>query len=713
MRDVAMPAANSRKKKILGVGLLIFVVLGCLIFLLCNFRAQYAEQSLLSRQRELEQAWVAKAVDAISVWRNELVEQARFVSSSEMFRLFVMDTRQLAPGDLGRLSEPDALHSEDEVLRSMAEQLNYMQDLLKDFTRRRAWTEARILLPDASLLVGPDFSLPLDEAQKTIAMRCAAEGKAMFGPLRNTEKGIVIDMAEPLFEVLGPGEPRAVAVLFLTAPMEKPLTSFLAHQGDSRATMWPRILDRGPNGLSMVMAEAGMTVLVALPPEIGHLPDYAFARRQALDGHGEVYSMGATPLGLDWRFVLEAPASDVDAAISDQKMQIYGLGALASIVLALLGAFVWANATSKQHRARVAELTRLNQQIERQRLMLKSINASMDAGLLLVDDHNDVLVCNPNFLRMLNISDIPEHTPLSQALAPDLALKLQGDMTRVKEEEKSASTEIRLENGALVPAGDRAGERLGEGGNRLYRVTFFPYVENTGSSERRGAGCVAIFQDITKFRIDSKIRAQREAAVLSALGRAIESVDPNLVGHSDKMAELAGLLAKSMNMDGRDAETLRLSALLSQVGKIFVPNELLTRRGKLTPEEMAEVQKAPQHADRILHDLHFDLPVRETVRQIGERMDGSGSPDGLRGYEISLCGRALAVINAFIAMTSPRAWRGGDAMDTRQAIDILAADPRFDRDVVKALALIGTDAINKAIFGQSGGEKAPRRDEKS
>ena len=84
--------------------------------------------------------------------------------------------------------------------------------------------------------------------------------------------------------------------------------------------------------------------------------------------------------------------------------------------------------------------------------------------------------------------------------------------------------------------------------------------------------------------------------------------------------------------------------------------------------------------------------MRETVREMGERMDGSGSPQGLRGEEISRAGRVLAVVNAFVAMTSPRAWRGDKGMDPAEAVRQLSSDLRFDQDVVAALARVAGSA---------------------
>ena len=177
--------------------------------------------------------------------------------------------------------------------------------------------------------------------------------------------------------------------------------------------------------------------------------------------------------------------------------------------------------------------------------------------------------------------------------------------------------------------------------------------------------------------------------------RAIESVDVNLIGHSMKMEHVADLLSGAMSLPDKDRETLRLAARLSQVGKIFVPRELLTKKGKLTPEEQAEVMRAPEYAYGILRDMQFNLPVPDAVFQMGERMDGSGLPQHLAGEAINHNARILAVVNAFCAMVSPRSYRAG--MQPEEAVTLLMKDKGFDSQIVSALANVAAADLQQAI----------------
>lgn len=688
------------KKKIFLVCLIAFAFAVALAWIICDLRVRYASQSILQQQREIEQSRLDKSLDAIRVWRNEIVEQARFISSSEMFRLFVVDAKSFTEGELASLADPDTLHHPDEQLRSMAEQYTYIQDLLKDFTRRRAWNDARILLPDGKPLAEPRFSSPLSESQMELARKAAESGKPLFGPVRPGENGLVMDMADPLFEVLGAADPKTVAVLLSSVPMEKPLATFLARGTEKADALLPRVVFKDDTGFHMVLQHQAKIMLEPVAVSMNNLENMPFGLHDALDGHGQVYSMGGRPTALNWLFVLEKPASEVNELIESQKMQIYGLGFLGSIVFALFIAWLWSGYISRRHEADAIRYEGLYHTIRNQKMMLDSINASFQAGLALIDSYGRVQMSNPAFREICgDPEEINQGTPLVAALPDKAAITLLEEINRVNLAGHSADTEMKLD---------------GNKGEVLYRVTLYPYSDQDEAGGKF-SGCVVVFKDITEFRKRAELQRKkaeaerlRQEALISAFVRAVESIDPNLVGHSDKMAGVSRLLAKELELNEAGEQTLLLSAKLSQVGKIYIPRELLLKQGKLTEEELKEVRRAPEYADRILHDLQFDLPVRETVALIGERIDGSGKPNGLTGDKISLEGRALAVVNAFIGMTSPRAWRNDDGMSVEQAIRNLAQNAGFDQGVVSALARLNPLVLEKIVrSGNKVSKEAP------
>lgn len=681
-------------KAVIGVGLLLFIIIAIIAAFICEYRLENAVQSILTRQRELQQAVLDKSMDSVRVWRAELTNQAKFISSSDMFRLFITDAKNLSKAEAEELARPDALHSQNDSVRLMAEQRAYLQDLLGNFVQRRAWTEARITTPEGEDLVARDFAIPLNKEQTELISDAVKSGSQTFGPIRQSENGLVMDMADPLYEVQGTGEPRCVAALLLSVPMDRPLVTFLSNSAQQKDVAACRIVEDNLGEYHVIYLNGSHPTLQLLNHKIpsGSLP---FEERSGLTSPEQMYSLGAELTLLKWQMVVETPASIINERIDSQRWQIYGLGVVCSLGLALLGALLWANATSRKRKERVAQLEKLNNTINQQKLLLDGINSSLDVGLLLVDDNGIIKVANQAFKNKIIQADKDlEQSALAAVLPTEPALKIGSAMAGVCRENKHSNIEIVLHNK--------------DGKERLYRVSLFPYRAKQGESCSSGEGCVGIFQDITEFRQRAIVARKRQQALLRAMDRALESVDPNLVGDSGKMARLGALLGKELNLTAEEFETVQLAALLSQIGKLFVPKELLQKTGKLTPEERQEVARAPEHADRILKDLNFDLPVRETIRELNEKMDGSG-PFGMKGDQISKCGRVLSLANAFVGMTNYRAWKTTRPDTPAEAVEKLAkSQGLFDAEVLKALRRLDIRAIIEALSEDSDLEKSAK-----
>lgn len=669
-----------KKAAVAAVSLSLLVVAAAIAYGLCTLQLKNVTQDILNNQREVQQSWVDKSQESIRAWHTAVVEQARLVSSAEMFRLFAVDVRNLGHNGQARLSAPDAMSHSDESLRNLAEQMGYMQDLLQDFSRSKGWISAKMVSPKGSPFVVRMGDTPLDEAQIALAARAVEQKTVVFGPVRALGNSVVMDLADPMYEVLGRGENAPVAVFFATIPMDRVLTSFLALRQEQYGGFLPRILQNGAKGTEAVLLRDGKIVLEsvqALPLEDG----LAFKRRQALVGGEEAYSLGSYLKNLGWLVALEAPAAMVDAVVEGQARQIYGLGILGSLGTALLLAFIWASLVSRSHRATARHFQHLYTVIRQQKIMLDSVNASLQAGLMLMDKDGRLQMCNPAFGQIAGKDENSlKDTPVGDVLPQDAAARLMEGMAQVTGTGKEGSIEI-----SIPQPGDV----------RLYRVTLFPFEDGDAASGASMGGCVGIFQDITEFRRRAEAARERQANSIAALVRAIESVDVNLIGHSMKMEHVADLLSGAMSLPDKDRETLRLAARLSQVGKIFVPRELLTKKGKLTPEEQAEVMRAPEYAYRILRDMQFNLPVPDAVFQMGERMDGTGLPQRLSGEAINHNARILAVVNAFCAMVSPRSYRAG--MQPEEAVGLLMKDQGFDNEIVIALSQISAVALQQAI----------------
>ncbi len=145
--------------------------------------------------------------------------------------------------------------------------------------------------------------------------------------------------------------------------------------------------------------------------------------------------------------------------------------------------------------------------------------------------------------------------------------------------------------------------------------------------------------------------------VIQTLSITVEARDPYTAGHQRRVADLARSIASEMHLPKDTIEGIRLSSIVHDLGKIYVPAEILTKPGKLLPEEFNLIKVHPQVAYDILKTIDFPWPIAEIVYQHHERINGSGYPQGLTGDKIKLEARIIAVADVVEAMASHRPYR--------------------------------------------------------
>jgi diguanylate cyclase (GGDEF)-like protein/putative nucleotidyltransferase with HDIG domain len=172
---------------------------------------------------------------------------------------------------------------------------------------------------------------------------------------------------------------------------------------------------------------------------------------------------------------------------------------------------------------------------------------------------------------------------------------------------------------------------------------------------------------------------------IGALALALSERDRGTGEHAEKVVALAGAVARRLGIDGEEVERIAAAALLHDIGKVAVPDSILSKPGALNDEEWAVMRQHPVVGERILRAVPGLGPVARIVRHGHERFDGAGYPDGLRGEEIPLGSRIVLACDAYDAMRSDRPYR--DAMPAAAAAAELqaGAGSQFDPRIVDAL----------------------------
>jgi HD-GYP domain-containing protein (c-di-GMP phosphodiesterase class II) len=183
----------------------------------------------------------------------------------------------------------------------------------------------------------------------------------------------------------------------------------------------------------------------------------------------------------------------------------------------------------------------------------------------------------------------------------------------------------------------------------------------------------------------SEAGAARTLEAVRALIRPLESRDPLIGDHLKAVSSLASLIGSKMSLPPEGLDALALAALLHDVGKIGVPDQILQKPGRLTDEEYAVIKRHPEMGAEMLAPIEELATAVPVARYHHERFDGRGYPDGLRGEEIPLAARVISVADAFDTMTRHRPY--GYAISREAAVKEIekSSGTQFDPLVIRAL----------------------------
>lgn len=213
--------------------------------------------------------------------------------------------------------------------------------------------------------------------------------------------------------------------------------------------------------------------------------------------------------------------------------------------------------------------------------------------------------------------------------------------------------------------------------------------------------------------------SQLQASIIEALALAIDAKDHSTHGHVRRVQAYALGIARSLGVeDSDDLEALKVAALLHDIGKLAIPEYILSKPGRLTDSEFAKMVQHVEIGANILEPIRFPYPVVPIIRHHHERFNGKGYPYGLRGDEIPLGSRILSVADTFDALTAQRPYR--NPMPVAEAIALIhrEAGTTYDPVIVRAflrvakklfeqIALMDTDKqANHTHLPQTGSEHA-------
>jgi PAS domain S-box-containing protein len=335
-------------------------------------------------------------------------------------------------------------------------------------------------------------------------------------------------------------------------------------------------------------------------------------------------------------------------------------------LVAVIIAAVWYYGSSRRASQAAYQFNQMAQKFEEQSNLLQLVTDSQPTSIFILDKDDKYRFANRQAAKDAGIPAAEMiGKPIANVLGPAAAKRIVRLNHQAMEENRTVTEYGPVEIG---------------GKQKMIESEHIPLKGTAGGV----SGVLSVEDDITDFVNERERRARNLNQLVKTLVDVVDKRDPFAAQHSARVAQVARAVAKEMNLSDVEIETAEIAGNLLNLGKILIPESVLAKTEGLTDEERGMIRNSIMTSAELIKGIEFDGPVVETLQQAQANFDGTGNPP-LKGDEIVITARVIAVANAFIGMISDRAFR--QALSIDQAIEALmkGANKAFDRSVVAAL----------------------------
>lgn len=675
----AVPAARLDRWVLVAAAVVVAILAGGMFG---AFRIVAVERERDQRSLALRLGSTADArASAVGDWTMRQAEAAKGLAENQTIQLFLTELAMVG-GDRGQVTDE-------------ASQVTYVRSLLAVAAERLGYVAPRTgVAVNANLQRGANAGIGFTVLDATLRpLLSTAESPALEGRLlalaEAALKGPVSDMvpgpgghalfvaAAPVTAIQGETGAPPVGVLFGLRDAEPELFQLLDR---------PRMAERSAE--TLLLRRAGAVVEVMSPMRDGTRP---FARRIAMQPAdvAEVFAVQAgtgfailrdvadrevvvasqlVPGMADWTVALKVARAEALGESDSRLRQLLTLLLLGTGVLAAGLVAVWRHGASRRASAAAQVAQDMARRFEAQSALLRLVTDSQLARIFIVADGGRVSFVNRRLSEDLGEDGAAiEGKRLGAVFGPAGARRYEDALRTVLQKRKAHGVVERTET---------------DGRLKVINAEYIPVKNEDGT-----VSMLVVEEDITEAVVERETRARNLQELVEVLVRLVDRRDPYAANHSKRVAAIAREIAAELDLPDQLVEATETAGRLMNLGKAMVPEALLTKTGRLSDEEHAQVRDALSHGIDMLENIEFGGPVVDTLRQAQERWDGTG-PLGLAGEAILMPARIIAVANAFVAMTSARAHRSAAGIDEAMAVVQKDAGRLVDRRVVAALVNI-------------------------
>lgn len=687
MTTSAEPAKGEEKpsrpinKLVVAVGVAILLVLVTAVIAIFFFVGQERQRALQEWQIRLGIVADSRTA-AVNDWIEQNYAQLRELADNTSLKLYMTEVAQAQGGTL----PPDA-----------AAQLQYLRNLLIATAERTGFkapppvgeVAANVervgiaglgLVDAAGNPIASTPAMPPPSARTRTAVAQALDGKpALIDVFIGASNQPTIGFVLPIFALQDTGSKGIGAVVGIRL-LDNDFFERLKQPGATEKTAETYIVRKEGNTVQYLspLADGTPPLKRALTLDTPELADAwaiekpgGFAIRRDYAGADSLV-VSRPVVGAPWVLVRKVSRTEALAATDTRLTVILGsfLGFIVIITVALIA--VWRHGSSVRATEAAEKFRIMAERFENMTKFMRLVTNSQPTQIIAVDGDTRYTFANEPAAREAGIpaADMIGKT-MAQVIGP---AKAQAFAEINKEVLKN------FERQQHMHFFEVEGGNEDEGDVQVIKSDHIPLRADRDYPP----GVLMILEDITELTRERRRSERMLKELINTLVSVVDRRDPFSAHHSARVAEVVRCIAKEMGADDIEIKTVEIAGSLMNLGKIFIPAEVLTKTTELTPEERNLLANSYLVTVDLLEGVTFEGPVVETIRQMGERWDGAG-PLGLREEEILRTARMLAVANAFVGMVSARAFRAAMTFEKASRILMEETGTKFDRKPVTAL----------------------------
>lgn len=538
-----------------------------------------------------------------------------------------------------------------------------------------------VLDAENNIVVSTPYLSDLELQVKSQLAMLPADTPALIDMFRGSGGTVKIGFVVPVYGIQSdPGNAVPIARIIGLKEVNESLFSLLKHPGLTEKTLETILVRRegdnvvylspladGAQPLEKTLAQNPETLAEAFaaahPGDFAERRDYE-SRRTLVTGR----AIPETP----WTLVAKV---DYSEAMVEGQVRRSGMVAILILIIGVvvLTVFaVWYGASSRRALMSTRYFKETAERSRAQEKLLRLVTDNQPESVFILDKDGHYRFANRRAARHAHMepedmAGKPINDVLGTAKAEDILNTAEAALYNKHEQSR-----IRRHND--------------DGKEIIIRSEYVPieHIPVSGLPDKT-PGVLVVEQDISEVVHERERRLRLHRQLIDTLIAIVDRRDPHAANHSMLVSQIAYEVAQGMGLDDEMCETTRIAGSLMNIGKIVVSSQVLTKRESLSEEEKQAVRDSMHHSADLLKGISFEGPVVETLEQMQERWDGSGS-NGLKEDGILVSARIIAAVNAFVGMISPRSYRAAMTVDAAIKALLEKVDTLYDRRAVVALA---------------------------